>query len=158
MSEQATQDGAAPLAPPGTILVEENGESLYAQSLWNGRHRLIADEPASAGGGDLGPTPYDLLLMSLGACTSMTLRMYADRKRWPLRHVKVRLSHGREYAADCANCESAGASIERIERIIELEGEQLDAEQRARLLQIAEMCPVHRTLTGRVRIRTTLKP
>ncbi len=140
---------------PGTVVVTDSGEGPLGQSLLDGRHVLAADEPVAVGGKDGGPNPYELLLMSLGACTSMTLRLYADRKQWPLEHVVVRLRHGKVHAEDCANCESRPAMIDRIERDITLVG-ALDETQRARLLQIAELCPVHRTLTGKIEIRTAL--
>lgn len=140
---------------PGTVVVTDSGEGPFGHMLLDGRHALKADEPVSAGGADNGPNPYELLLMSLGACTAMTLRLYADRKGLPLEHVIVRLRHAKVHAEDCANCETKSALIDRIERGIELVG-ALDAAQRTRLLQIAEMCPVHRTLTGTIDIRTTL--
>jgi uncharacterized OsmC-like protein len=140
---------------PGTVVVTDNGEGPLGQALLDGRHALAADEPVAVGGKDGGPNPYELLLMSLGACTSMTLRLYANRKKWPLEHVVVRLNHARVHAEDCANCEARTAMIDRIERSITLFG-GLDETQRARLLEIAEMCPVHRTLTGKIEIRTTL--
>lgn len=126
-----------------------------AQSIEVGRHRLTADEPTTLGGTDTGPDPYDLLLAALGACTSMTLRMYAARKGWPLESVTVRLHHDKIHAVDCAECETRVGRIDRIDRTIELVGE-LDEEQRGRLLEIASMCPVHRTLKGEIEIRTTL--
>jgi putative redox protein len=144
------QEGLA----PGTVLVAGTGAG-FEQVLLDGRHILTADEPASAGGADAGPNPYELLLMALGACTSMTLEMYARRKKWPLERALVRLTHAKAYAEDCAHCEEQGAKLDRIARVIELVG-PLDAAQRARLLQIAELCPVHKTLTGKIEIRTTL--
>jgi putative redox protein len=147
-------DGLQPGIAPGTVVVTDNGEGPFGQALLDGRHVLVADEPLSVGGRERGPNPYELLLMSLGACTSMTLRLYANRKKWPLEHVVVRLHHGKAHAEDCADCESRSAMIDRIESKIELVGE-LDETQRARLLEIAEMCPVHRTLTGKIEIRTT---
>jgi putative redox protein len=139
----------------GWVLVTDGGDGVLSQSLLDGRHALIADEPAAAGGKDLGPSPYELLLMSLGACTSMTLRLYANRKGWPLARVIVRLRHEKVHAADCANCEDKGARLDRIDRYIEVAGD-LDATQRDRLLQIAEMCPVHRTLTSHIDIHTRM--
>jgi putative redox protein len=140
---------------PGTVLVTENGAGLFGQDLLDGRHRLVADEPAAVGGADAGPNPYELLLMSLGACTSMTLRLYAKRKQLPLTRVAVRLRHSRIHAEDCAECETKAGSIDRIEREIVLEG-KLDADQRKRMLEIADMCPVHRTLTSEISIVTRL--
>jgi putative redox protein len=144
-----------PTVAPGTVVVTDTGEGPFGQALLDGRHILKADEPAVVGGKDAGPNPYELLLMSLGACTSMTLRLYATRKALPLEHVVVRLRHSKVHAEDCANCENKAAMIDRIDRAIELVG-ALDAAQRTRLLQIADMCPVHRTLSAKIDIRTTL--
>jgi uncharacterized OsmC-like protein/pimeloyl-ACP methyl ester carboxylesterase len=138
----------------GTVIVQETRQGPLQQEIQAGRHRLIADEPVSAGGQDSGPNPYDLLLAALGACTAMTLRLYAERKALPLERVTVRLVHGKIYAADCESCETKEGKIDRIERAIVLEG-ALDEAQRARLLEIADKCPVHRTLTSEVDIRTT---
>jgi putative redox protein len=138
----------------GTVVVRETREGHLQQEIKVGRHRLIADEPVSAGGQDSGPNPYDFLLTALGACTAMTLRLYAEHKALPLERVTVRLGHGKIYAVDCENCETKEGKIDRIERAILLEG-PLDAAQRARLLEIADKCPVHRTLTSEVDIRTT---
>ncbi len=140
---------------PGTVLVASTGGGRYEQALLDGRHRLRADEPASVGGNDVGPGPYELLLMSLGACTSMTLQMYAGQKKWPLEQVQVRLSHAKVHAEDCADCEKPSAMIDRIERSITLTGALTD-EQRARLMEIADRCPVHRTLTSKIVIVTRL--
>jgi uncharacterized OsmC-like protein len=118
-----------------------------------GAHHLRADEPASVGGDDSGFTPYDLLLAGLGACTSMTMRMYADQKKWPLEHVSVRLQHQKIHAQDCAECETREGKIDRIEREIEITGD-LDEAQRTRLMEIADKCPVHRTLHAEVSIVT----
>lgn len=137
----------------GEVVVVESGAGRLEQRLLDGRHLLSADEPVAAGGGDAGPGPYELLLMSLGACTSMTLRLYADRKGWPLERVTVRLSHAKVYAEDCENCEGRNVMIDRIERRVALAG-ALDAEQRARLMQIADRCPVHRSLSSKIVIRT----
>ncbi len=137
---------------PGEGVVAESGQGRFATEIRAGSHRLFADEPAEVGGDDTGPSPYDLLLAALGSCTSMTLRMYAERKNIPLRQVSVRLAHRRDYHADCENCERGG-SIETIHRSIELRGE-LTNEQRQKLMRIADMCPVHRTLTGRLEVVT----
>ena len=138
---------------PGTILVAENGIGPLGQTVLAGRHDLSADEPIAAGGRDGGPGPYDYLLAALGACTSMTVRLYANRKAWPLEQVIVRLRHAKIHARDCAECETREGYLDRIERDIELVG-ALDGEQRARLMDIADKCPVHRTLTGEVKIVT----
>ncbi len=126
------------------------------QEIDAGAHTFYADEPADAGGDDAGPTPYDLLLAAVGACTSMTLLMYARRKNWPLEDVEVRLSHQREYARDCADCDTKPVQIDQIERRITLKGD-LDQSQRERLLEIAAKCPVHRTLTGTIKVTDTLE-
>jgi len=137
------------------VIVEETGAGVFSNTIRAGRHRLSADEPPSVGGTDTGPTPYGLLLASLGACTSMTLRLYARRKQWPLEKVRVRLRHEKVHARDCADCETREGKIDRIEKEIVMEG-ALDTEQRARLLEIADRCPVHRTLTGEKEIPTRL--
>ena len=142
---------------PGSVLVASTGAAPFEQRLLDGRHVLTADEPAKVGGGDAGPGPYELLLMALGACTSMTVKMYARRKGWPLEGAEVRLRHYRVYNQDCADCEDKNALIERVDRSLRLIG-PLSSEQRHRLLEIADKCPVHRTLTAGVEIRTALDP
>lgn len=139
---------------PGTVIVE-GASSRFAQEVIAGAHRLRADEPVSAGGTDTGPSPYDFLLVALGACTSMTIKLYAERKQWPVEHVTVRLRHFKIHAADCAECETRVGKVDRIEREIEISG-PLTTEQRARLLEIAEHCPVHRTLTSEIHVQTRL--
>jgi putative redox protein len=116
---------------------------------------LHADEPASFGGDDSGPGPYELLLAGLGACTSMTVRMYAERKGLPLARVEVRLEHDKIHARDCEDCETREGKLDEIRREVTIEGD-LDAAQRQRLLEIADKCPVHRTLTSEIKIRTRL--
>ncbi len=138
----------------GTVIVTDDASGL-AQDITVGRHRLSADEPLAAGGTDAGPNPYDLLLCALGSCTSMTLALYARRKQWPLREVTVRLRHSRIHAADCETCETRDGHLDRIEREVELVGD-LDEGQRARLLEMANRCPVHRTLTSEIDIQTRL--
>jgi putative redox protein len=135
--------------------VTVSNESGLAQEIVAGKHRLRADEPAPAGT-DSGPSPYEFLLAGLGSCTSMTLRLYADRKGWDLKRITVRLQHYRIHADDCRECETKVGFIDRIDREIELSG-SLDAEQKQRLLEMAEKCPVHRTLQSEINIRTTVK-
>ena len=137
------------------IVVVRGSAAGFTQEVEAGRHRLAADEPVAAGGADAGPSPYELLLAALGACTSMTLAMYARRKQWPLERVTVRLEHARIHAQDCAECDTKEGMLDRIEREISLTG-PLSAEQRARLLEIANRCPVHRTLVSEIDIRTRL--
>jgi putative redox protein len=142
-------------AAEGLVIVQGDADG-FVQEIAAGAHHLRSDEPASAGGTDTGATPYDLLLAALGSCTSMTLAMYARRKGWPLERVTVRLRHSRVHAEDCAACEAQDAKLTVIDREIALEG-ALGDEQRARLLAIANRCPVHLTLTSRIDIRTTLR-
>jgi putative redox protein len=140
-----------------TVVVRETGGGRFQQEVTVGTHRFLADEPLEVGGLDSGPGPYDLLLAGLGACTAMTLRLYAERKALPLERVTVRLNHSRIHAADCADCETKEGMLDRIDRAITLRG-ALDAEQRRRLLEIADKCPVHRTLTSEIDIRTVEQP
>ncbi|MFN3350457.1 alpha/beta fold hydrolase [Pseudorhodoplanes sp.] len=140
-------------AASGGVTVTETGQGKFQQTIRAGRHSLIADEPLAQGGLDSGPTPYDLVLAGLGACTSMTLRLYADHKGLPLDRVSVELKHSRIHAADCEACETKEGKVDRIDRVVSLTG-QLDADQRKRLLEIADKCPVHRTLTSEIDIRT----
>lgn len=143
--------------PEGKVLVEETHaeDHHFAQRVLAGRHHLLADEPIGIGD-DSGPTPYDYLLAGLGTCTSMTLRMYADRKKLPLEHVRVTLQHDRIHADDCIDDRGAPCKIEQLTRRIELIGDDLTADERTRLLEIADKCPVHRTLEGDIRISTEL--
>lgn len=138
------------------VVVRGTG-SGFAQEVTAGAHRWAADEPRSAGGTDTGPNPYDLLLAALGTCTSMTIGMYARRKGWQLESVTVRLRQSRVHASDCADCETREGMIHLIERTLEFSG-PLNDEQRRRLVEIAEKCPVHRTLTSPIRIQTGLEP
>jgi uncharacterized OsmC-like protein len=135
------------------VTVRETRQGRLQQEIIAGAHRLLADEPFAVGGGDSGPNPYELLLAALGACTAMTLRLYAERKSLRLDRVTVRLRHAKIYAADCATCETKEGKVDRIEREIELSG-ALEAHERARLIEIADICPIHRTLTSEVEIAT----
>ena len=137
----------------GVVTVRETRAGKFQQEIMSGPHRCLADEPVAFGGLDSGPGPYDLLLASLGACTSMTLRLYADSKKLPLERVTVRLTHKKVHVEDCESCETKEGMIDRIDRNITFEG-NLDAATRKRLLEIADKCPVHRTLTSEIDIRT----
>jgi uncharacterized OsmC-like protein len=147
--EQTAVTGEA----PRNVVVRETRNSKFQQTISTGPHRLLADEPVAAGGEDTGPGPYDFLLASLGACTSMTMRLYADRKSLPLERVTVTLKHQKIHAQDCAECETKVGMLDQIDRVIAMEG-ALDAEQRNKLMEIADKCPVHRTLTSEIRIVT----
>lgn len=131
------------------VIVRENGHGPYQQDVRVGRHQFVADEPVTIGGSDAGPAPYDLLMAALGACTSMTLRMYAERRNLPLRQVTVEVSHEK------ISVEGQAAKVDRFARRIAVEGDLTD-EQRQKLLEIANKCPVHRTLSGSARIDTEL--
>ena len=152
LPETANEDEPDP-GEAGAVVVAGGREGFRNQVEVDGGHRMWADEPEAVGGTNAGPTPYDYLLAGLGACTSMTLRMYADRKQWPLEHVRVTLEHEKIHAKDCEACETETGKVDRIRRRIALTGE-LDETQRARLLEIADRCPVHRTLHAEVRVET----
>jgi uncharacterized OsmC-like protein/alpha-beta hydrolase superfamily lysophospholipase len=139
--------------PIDGVLVGETRNGKFEQSVVVGKHRYLADEPTSVGGNGSGPSPYEYLLAALGACTSMTIRLYADLKKIPLTRVSVKLKHDKIHATDCENCETKEGKIDRIDREIKLEGDLSDDERR-RLLEIADKCPVHRTLHGEIDVRT----
>jgi uncharacterized OsmC-like protein len=141
---------------PGTVIVHGSAAG-FAQAITVAQHQLTSDEPTDVGGTDIGPTPYDLLLAALGSCTSMTVAMYARRKRWPLEAVTVRLRHAKIHAADCEACETKEGHLDHIERTLELTG-VLTSTQRTRLLEIANKCPVHRTLMSEIHVETRLAP
>jgi len=151
--------GKTPVASPtpedNRVAVRTGKASLQTEIMVR-NHRMIADEPLYEGGSDTGPTPYDYLIAALGACTSMTLRMYADRKQWPLEEIVVRLKHEKTHAKDCRQCDKATEGMDRIEREIEVTG-PLTPEQKGRLLKISDRCPVHRTLTSKIHIESRLK-
>lgn len=138
---------------PRQVVVREIRNGKFQQSVSIGPHHLLADEPVAAGGSDTGPGPYDLVLAGLGACTAMTMRLYAERKSLPLQRVTVTLQHKKIYAADCAECETRTGMLDQIERVISMEG-ALDTTQRQALMEIADKCPVHRTLTSEIHIVT----
>jgi uncharacterized OsmC-like protein/fermentation-respiration switch protein FrsA (DUF1100 family) len=138
---------------PHEVVVRETRVGKFQQTVSIGPHHLLADEPVAAGGEDSGLGPYDFVLAGLGACTSMTMRLYADRKSLPLERVTVTLKHSKIHAEDCAECETKAGMLDQIDRVIAIEGE-LDAEQRKKLMEIADKCPVHRTLTSEVHITT----
>ena len=139
---------------PGIVVVSETGASKLQNIIAAGKHRVLADEPLDVGGMDSGPGPYDFLLGALGACTSMTMRLYAERKSIPLTRTTVTLKHSRIHAQDCEECETREGMISKIDRTIAMEG-NLDAEQRKKLMEIADKCPVHRTLTSEIKIVTS---
>lgn len=143
-------------AEPHTVVVRVGAEALLAD-VQAGRHTFILDEPENVGGQDRGPTPYDLLLSALGACTAITLRLYANQKKWPLQSIEVRLRHRRVHVQDCQACEVADARMDEIHKELCLLGELSD-EQRQRLEQISTKCPVQKTLLAGVRIVTELLP
>ena len=149
MPEQAAVTGQA----PRMVMVRETRNSKFQQTISIGPHHMLADEPVVAGGEDSGPGPYDYVLAGLGACTSMTMRLYADRKSLPLERTTVTLKHSKIHAVDCAECETKAGMLDQIDLVIAMEGDR-DAEQRKRLLEIADKCPVHRTLTSEVHIVT----
>jgi len=151
-----TDDAPRAGAPEGIVRVSEADPAGFLQDVEAGpKHHLLADEPATYGGTDAGPTPYQFLSAGLGACTSMTVRMYARRKGWPLEHVSVDVSHGKIHATDCDECPDKNAKIDIFQRVIRLDG-PLDPDQRAALLSIADRCPVHRTMEGTIKVETVL--
>jgi uncharacterized OsmC-like protein/pimeloyl-ACP methyl ester carboxylesterase len=152
--EPAAPKQAADLGKaPRMVVVRETRNSKLQQTVSIGPHQMLADEPVAAGGEDTGPGPYDFVLAGLGACTSMTMRLYAERKSLPLERTTVTLKHSKIHAEDCAECETKGGMLDQIDMVIGMEG-ALDPEQRKRLMEIADKCPVHRTLTSEIHIVT----
>ncbi len=141
------------MATNPSLVSVETARGKFQQTVRVGKHEFFADEPLSFGGTDSGPSPYDLLLAALGSCTSMTMKMYADRKNIPLEAVHIVLEHSREHVEDCSSCNNDDNRIDVIDRSIVLQGDLTD-EQRKRLIEIAEKCPVHRTLENRIDIHT----
>jgi uncharacterized OsmC-like protein len=155
--QKATDDTSRdkrPAVAAGQVLVFEQ-DKKFTRRMYTERHQLVADEPVGDGGSDLGPNPYEYLLAALGSCTSMTIRMYADHKQMKLDNVEVSLSHRRIHAEDCEECETKEGFVDRIDKRITLEGDLTEAE-RQRLLQIADRCPVHKTLKNEILIKSEL--
>lgn len=152
MGDEHQESGTTEESEIGSVAVRGNA-SGFAQEVVATSHRMVADEPVSVGGTDTGPSPYDFLLAALGACTSITVGMYARRKGWPLEEVAVNLRHSKIHASDCADCETGEGILDRIELDLHLGG-SLTNEQRSKLLEIANKCPVHRTLTSEIVIAT----
>jgi uncharacterized OsmC-like protein len=144
--------GELPSQEPRSVVVSGPATG-FRTDVEVGGHHLVVDEPIAVGGADAGPTPYEMLLAGLGACTVMTLRIYADRRKWPLERARVTLQHRKVHAQDCVDCDTRDAKMDVIDRIIFLEG-QLNEEQRAKLIEIAERCPVHQTLKGKIQLNT----
>ncbi|NRD88859.1 hypothetical protein C8024_04390 [Sphingopyxis sp. BSNA05] len=142
------------MATNPSLVSVETASGKFQQTVRVGQHEFFADEPISFGGTDSGPSPYDLLLAALGSCTSMTMKMYADRKGIALKAVHILLEHSREHVVDCSSCNNDDNRIDVIDRSIILQGD-LSEEDRRKLLEIAEKCPVHRTLENRIDIHTT---
>jgi uncharacterized OsmC-like protein len=153
MSDPTSMPRSEPGSQTAADVIVRGGAAGFAQEISAGSHRLTSDEPVAVGGTGTGPTPYELLLAALGSCTSMTVQMYARRKGWPLEGVTVWLRHSRIHASDCADCETKVGMLDRIERELRFAG-PLTEEQRSRLREIADKCPVHRTLTSEIDIRT----
>jgi putative redox protein len=154
LDAEAPAEPLRPALASGEVMVRER-DGKFTQEVFTDHHRLLADEPASYGGKDAGPSPYAYLLAALGACTNMTVRIYAERKGIALDEVAVRLVHDKIHAADCEHCETQEGRLDRIERHLTLDGD-LSAEDRESLLRIADRCPVHRTLHSVVDIQTRL--
>ncbi|TIY06701.1 MAG: OsmC family protein, partial [Mesorhizobium sp.] len=161
LTHYLTADTPQGTAPVEHVRVTETGEGKFQNAVQAGRHRLFADEPESAGGLDSGASPYDFLSIALGACTSMTLRIYAEHKKLTLGRITVDVSLAKIHARDCEECtepeRGSGAKIDRFERVISVEGEVSD-ELRAKIIEIAAKCPVHRTLETVAKVATVVRP
>jgi uncharacterized OsmC-like protein len=146
--------GELPNQEPRSVMVSGPATG-FRTDVEVGGHHLVVDEPTAVGGADEGPTPYEMLLAGLGACTAMTLRIYADRRKWPLERARISLRHRKVHAQDCVDCETKPAKMDVVDRIITLDG-ALTEEQRAKLLEIAERCPVQQTLGSKIQVNTTI--
>jgi len=146
--------GDAPSQEPRSVKVSGPATGFRTE-VEVGGHRLVVDEPIAVGGADHGPTPYEMLLAGLGACTAMTLRLYADKKKWPLERARISLIHRKVHAQDCVDCATKPAKMDVVDRVITLDGD-LTGEQRAKLLEIAERCPVHQTMQSKIQVNTRL--
>lgn len=139
---------------PEEGVVVQTGIGKFGTEVHTVSHRFVADEPISYGGDDTGPTPYDLLNAALGTCTAMTLKMYADRKKWPFEGTRIHVTHERDHAEDCGHILDENVQVQALKRKIEILGDSLDEEQRAKLIEITDKRPVHRTLEGHLHIHT----
>ena len=139
----------------GGHLVVSERDRKFSQTIQSDDHRWIADEPAAVGGSNLGPDPYEHLLAALGSCTAMTMRMYANRKKWPVEHISIELDHSRDHGADCSECDEEHKQIDVITRAVSITGD-LDDKQRARMMEIADKCPVHRTMHNKLVVKTNV--
>ncbi|HUM10986.1 MAG TPA: OsmC family protein [Myxococcaceae bacterium] len=146
--------GELPSQEPRSVVVSGPATGFRTE-IDVGGHHLVVDEPIPVGGTDAGPSPYEMLLAGLGACTAMTLRLYADRRKWPLERARVSLQHRKVHAQDCVDCVSKPAKMDVVDRVIVLEGALTD-EQRAKLMEIAERCPVHQTLHSKIQVNTRM--
>ncbi len=146
--------GELPSQEPRSVVVSGPATGFRTE-IDVGVHRLVVDEPLPVGGTDAGPSPYEMLLAGLGACTAMTLRLYADRRKWPLERARVSLQHRKVHAQDCVDCVTKPAKMDVVDRVIVLEGALTD-EQRAKLMEIAERCPVHQTLHSKIQVNTRM--
>ena len=154
MSE-TTNDKVQSKLARNEVFVTRRITEKFTQDVYTKEHHVVGDEPPKVGGADLGMTPYDYLLAALGTCTSMTIKMYADIKKWPIENVEVKLTHDKVHAADCGDCETSKGKVDEIRRRVHVTGD-LTEEQRSRILEIADKCPVHKTLHSEVKIHSEL--
>ena len=151
--QQSNNEKVQKALSPNEVFVASRTTEKFTQDIFTKEHHIVGDEPPKVGGADLGMSPYDLLLAALGTCTSMTIKMYADHKGWPLEGVEVKLTHDKIYAKDCADCETDKGKVDEIRRTVKVYGDLTD-EQRSRILEIADKCPVHKTLHSEIKVRS----